>query len=88
MPGGLHRRSPHDNMIMAVTCAQGEPALICEKQRVPVADLLILVFNSKCQSVPGSEHMAQSGPQAALMKSVSDCLVRDIHTSGLLEVIL
>ncbi|KAK3542088.1 hypothetical protein QTP86_013386 [Hemibagrus guttatus] len=47
-----------------------------------------MVFNAKCQSgstLPGSKHRAQYrtfGPQATLMKSVSDCFVRDIHTSG------
>lgn len=35
-----------------VICSQGEPTLICEKPRVPVADLPILVFFGKCQ--PGS----------------------------------
>ncbi|KAI3353670.1 hypothetical protein L3Q82_004915 [Scortum barcoo] len=71
--------------------AQGEPALVCEKYRAPVADLQILVFFSKCQSsstVLGSEHRAHyrtSGPQATFMKSVPDCLGRDIHTSGPLE---
>ncbi|KAK3543581.1 hypothetical protein QTP70_023912 [Hemibagrus guttatus] len=29
---------------------QGEPVLICEMHRAPVADLPILVFNGKCQS--------------------------------------
>lgn len=32
----------------SVTCAKGEPVLICEKHRAPVADLPILVFYSKC----------------------------------------
>lgn len=78
----------------SITGAQGEPALVCEKYRAPVADLPILVFFSKCQSsstVLGSEHRAHyrtSGPQATFMKSVPDCLGRDIHTSGPLEVIL
>lgn len=78
----------------SITGAQGEPALVCEKYRAPVADLPILVFLSKCQSsstVLGSEHRAHyrtSGPQATFMKSVPDCLGRDIHTSGPLEVIL
>ncbi|KAK3546882.1 hypothetical protein QTP86_003808 [Hemibagrus guttatus] len=31
-------------------CLQGEPDLICEKHRAPVADLPVLVFNGKCQS--------------------------------------
>ncbi|KAI9536432.1 hypothetical protein NQZ68_033691 [Dissostichus eleginoides] len=38
----------------SVTCAQGEPALICEKHKAPS-----LVFYGKCQSsstVLGSEH--------------------------------
>ena len=54
----------------------------------------ILVFYSKCQSssmVLGCEHRAHyrtSRPEATIMKSVSDCLGRDIHSSGLLEVIL
>ena len=76
----------------SITGAQGEPALICEKHRAPVADMPILVFYSKCQSsstVLGSEHRAHyrtSRPEATLMKCVSDCLGRDIHSSGLLEV--
>ncbi|KAI4892783.1 hypothetical protein NFI96_006341, partial [Prochilodus magdalenae] len=46
-----------------------KPALICEKHKAPVADLLILVFCGKCQSsstVLASEHRAHyrtSGPQ-------------------------
>lgn len=52
----------------------------------------ILVVYGKRQSrstVPGSEnraHYRTSSPQATLMESVSDCLVRNINTSGLLEV--
>ncbi|KAK3542257.1 hypothetical protein QTP86_021453, partial [Hemibagrus guttatus] len=48
----------HSDPFMSVTCAQGEPALICEKHRVPVLDLPILVFNGKSQlssTVPGRE---------------------------------
>ncbi|KAI3371903.1 hypothetical protein L3Q82_006687 [Scortum barcoo] len=77
--------------LITIACAQGEPTLVCEKYRAPVADLQILVFFSKCQSsstVLGSEHRAHyrtSGPQATFMKSVPDCLGRDIHTSGPLE---
>ena len=57
----------------SITGAQGEPALICEKHRAPVADMPILVFYSKCQSsstVLGSEHRAHyrtSRPEATLM---------------------
>ena len=74
----------------SITGAQGEPALICEKHSSPVADMPILVFYSKCQTsstVLGSEHRAHYRT-SNLMKSVSDCLGRDIHTSGLPEVIL
>lgn len=41
--------------------------------------------------VPGSEHGSHyriSDPQATTMKPVSNCLEKDIHASGLLEVIL
>ena len=88
------RASVDTDPFTSITGAQGEPALICEKHRAPVADMPILVFYSKCQSsstVLGSEHRAHyrtSRPEATLMKSVSDCLGRDIHSSGLLEVIL
>ncbi|KAJ8355046.1 hypothetical protein SKAU_G00226130 [Synaphobranchus kaupii] len=34
----------------SVTCAQCEPALICEENGAPMADLPILVFSGKCQS--------------------------------------
>ncbi|TWW62668.1 Bis(5'-adenosyl)-triphosphatase [Takifugu flavidus] len=80
--------------LTSITGAQGEPALVCEKYRAPLADLPILVFLSKCQSsstVLGSEHRAHyrtPGPQATFIKSVPDYLGRDIHTSGPLEVIL
>ena len=80
--------------LTSITGAQGEPALICEKHRAPVADMPILVFYSKCKSssmVLGSEHRAHYRtlrPEATLMKSVSDCVGRDIHSSSLLEVIL
>ncbi|TWW76596.1 hypothetical protein D4764_13G0012580 [Takifugu flavidus] len=52
---------PYGNSFTSITGAQGEPALVCEKYRAPVADLPILVFLSKCQSsstVLGSEHRA------------------------------
>lgn len=65
-----------------------EPALLCEKQRVPVVELPILIFYGKCQPdsvVLGSEHKAYKG-QPALKKFVSDCLVRNIYTNGLLEI--
>ncbi len=67
----------------SVTCAQGEPALICEKHRVPVADLPILVFNGKCQSsstVPGSPRVT-----ACLLESPPcswDCAGRHSKPSG------
>ncbi|KAI3355024.1 hypothetical protein L3Q82_017848, partial [Scortum barcoo] len=86
----LHRKKnpgqARESFEMEEASAQGEPALVCEKYRAPVADLQILVFFSKCQSsstVLGSEHRAH--PQATFMKSVPDCLGRDIHTSGPLE---
>lgn len=50
--------------------------------------------SSKCQasstvlSSGQRVHYGTSGPQATLIKSVSDCLGRGIHTSGVLEVIL
>ncbi|KAJ8356578.1 hypothetical protein SKAU_G00193720 [Synaphobranchus kaupii] len=43
----------------SVTCAQCEPALICEENGAPMANLPILVFSGKCQSsctVLGCEH--------------------------------
>lgn len=67
----------------SVARAQGEPDLICEKHSTAVMDLLMLVFYCKCQlgsTVLGSE----DSPQAILVKSLFDCLVRNIHTSGLL----
>lgn len=47
--------------------------------RVQVADLLI-------QTLIELYGAKMSGSQATLLKSVSDCLVGDIHTSGLLQV--
>ncbi|KAI3373202.1 hypothetical protein L3Q82_006517 [Scortum barcoo] len=36
--------------VTSVTCAQCEPAFICEEHRAPVANLPILVFSGKCQT--------------------------------------
>ncbi|MED6295527.1 hypothetical protein CHARACLAT_032739 [Characodon lateralis] len=35
--------------VTSVTCAQCEPAFICEEHRAPVANLPILVFSGKCK---------------------------------------
>ena len=89
-PGNASILLPEPELFTSVTCSQGEPALICGKHTVLVAELLILVSYGECQSsstVLDSEHRV-SGPLTTLMKTVSDCLFRDIHTSGLLEVIL
>ena len=75
----------------SVTCAQCEPAFICEEHR---ANLPILVFSGKCQTsctVLGCKHKPHlwtSGPHTTLMESVSDRLSRHMHICGLLEVIL
>ncbi|CAB1444405.1 unnamed protein product [Pleuronectes platessa] len=73
-----------------------EPALICEYNNVPVADLPVLVYYGECQSscrMLGWEHRSHynlSGPHASLMESVSDSLVRNMHmvSQYLLEYIL
>ena len=76
------------------TCAQCEPAFICEEHRAPVANFPILVFSGKCQTscmVLGCKHnphLWTSGPHTTLMESVSDHLSRHMHIFGLLEVIL
>ncbi|KAI3375446.1 hypothetical protein L3Q82_003691 [Scortum barcoo] len=80
--------------VTSVTCAQCEPAFICEEHRAPVANLPILVFSGKCQTsctVLGCKHnphLWTSGPHTTLMESVSDRLSRHMHICGLLEVIL
>lgn len=66
---------------MSVTCTQGEPALIGEKHRVPVA-------NANANRAPWCQAVSIRPPHATFVKSAYDCLVKDIHTSGLLEVIL
>lgn len=52
-------------------------SLICEKQRVPVESLPVLVFYGKCHLGPTiwpvSQGAISSGPQVTFMKSVSDC---------------
>ncbi|CAJ0953179.1 unnamed protein product, partial [Ranitomeya imitator] len=64
--------------VTSVTCAQCEPAFICEEHREPVANLPILVFCGKCQescTVLGCEHnphLWTSGTQTILMESVSN----------------
>ncbi|KAI4878733.1 hypothetical protein NFI96_009793 [Prochilodus magdalenae] len=71
---------PNSSQGAVVEPAEVKPALICEKHKAPVADLPILVSCGKCQSsstVLPSEHRAHyrtSGPQATLMRPVSDCL--------------
>ena len=88
-------RSPRRlQTVTSVTCAQCEPAFICEEHRAPVANLPILVFSGKCQTsctVLGCKHnphLWTSGPHTTLMESVSDRLSRHMHICGLLEVIL
>lgn len=39
-----HCYGPSPDPLSFVTCAQGEPPLICENHRAPVVDLSILVF--------------------------------------------
>ncbi|KAI4887677.1 hypothetical protein NFI96_014865 [Prochilodus magdalenae] len=80
--------------VTSVTCAQCEPAFICEEHRAPATNLPILVFSGKCQAsctVLGCEHnpyLWTSGPHTILMESVSNRLCRHMHICGLLEVIL
>ena len=88
-------RSPRSlQTVTSVTCAQCEPAFICEEHRKPVANLPILVFSGKCQTsctVLGCKHnphLWTSGPHTTLMESVSDRSSRHMHICGLLEVIL
>ncbi len=68
----------------SVKCAQGKPALSVGH---PNSGVLVANANRApwCRAVSTEP---TEGHQATLMKSVSDCLVRDIHTSGLLEVIV
>uniref|UniRef100_A0A8C7F7E3 Fibroblast growth factor n=1 Tax=Oncorhynchus kisutch TaxID=8019 RepID=A0A8C7F7E3_ONCKI len=71
--------------VTSVTCAQCEPAFICEEHRAPVVNLPILVFSGKCQTsctVLGCKHnphLWTSGPHTTLMESVSDRLSRHMH---------
>lgn len=80
--------------VTSVTCAQCEPAFICEEQRAPVVNLPILVFSGRCQTscpVLGCKHNPHLwtwGPQTILMESVCDCLSSHMHICGLLELIL
>lgn len=66
----------------SVRYAKNEPALICEKNRGPAMDLLILIFY-------GKYHLGSRVPdcEPTLMKLFSDCLVRNIPISVLLKVI-
>lgn len=70
--------------------SHGEPALICEKHKAPVVDLPILVFCGKYQ--PVFKYQALSigptrGPKVTLIKLFLIIVFRNIHTSGLLDVI-
>ena len=71
-----------------------EPVLICKENRAPEVNLQILVFSRECQSscmVLSCEHRSHWRalcPLATFMESVSDSLVRNMHTSSMLGVIL
>ena len=72
-----------------------EPALTCEENRAPTGNLPILVFSGKWQIFAAQCWAVHTGPtrgHQALMPSswslVSDSLVRYMHTSSPLEVIL
>ncbi len=62
----------------SVTCAQCEPALIHKENKVPMLELLILVFSGKCRSsctvlyCEHRSHYRTSGPHTTPMESVSD----------------
>lgn len=46
--------------VASVTCAQNEPALICDDNKAPVAVLPVLMFSGECQlicTVLGCEHV-------------------------------
>lgn len=65
-----------------------------EMYREPMVEQPILAVYGKCQvgsMMLSHQYWAQyiiSGPQATIIKSASEYLVRNIHSSGLLEVIL
>lgn len=50
-------------------------------------DLPVLAFYANQAGGEQRAHYRTLGPHTTLMKSVSDCLVGDIHITGLLEVI-
>ncbi|KAJ8354561.1 hypothetical protein SKAU_G00221280 [Synaphobranchus kaupii] len=66
-----------EDFIPVPNSSQCEPALICEENGAPMANLPILVFSGKCQSsctVLGCEHRSHyrtSGPHATLMDKPS-----------------
>lgn len=77
------------NFLTVITCAQGDPAVICEKHRahsVSGGTANSSILWQKCKS--GSTVLGVStGPAiATLIRSVSNFMVRKIHTIGLLEV--
>lgn len=69
----LHLLSNEPNTAPA-TCAHCEPALIFEENRAPAADLPILV-------------LSRDNPLEDI-SSASISLIKKVHTSSLLEVIL
>lgn len=75
--------SPHP--LMSLIRAQGEPTLICEKYRAGILWQKQIWLQCPGQWAQGPQ--GDVGP-SGIMKSVSDCLVRDIRTSVLFEVIL
>lgn len=73
--------------IMSVTCAQCEPAFICEEHggtsgkfaNYGVLPILIPCTVSACRHNP---YLWMSGPHTTLMKSVSEFLSRHLHICG------
>lgn len=92
--GSITFSTASPDSLVPVTCAQCEPAVICEENRAPMADLPILVFSRECQSrcrELSCEYRSRKrmwGPHATLMESVSDSLDRNMYTSSLPEAIL
>ena len=52
-----------------------------------MANLPILVSSHKCQLTGPKVSLEDNGPHLTLMESVSDSLVRNMHTSSLLEAL-
>ena len=76
--------------VTSVTCAQCEPAFICEEHRISRSwySMANVKRSAQCWAVSTTSTCGRRTLKTTPMESVSDRLSRHMHICGLLEVIL